>query len=133
VGAAGASVVAASAPPTACERGRLAGCGRSRRTISREPCGHASRPTWPVNSATHAPSRGWLSALIAGRHARSGKARIAALTRSSMAYPNEKRTPVSRHASASAWLAPAESERARIGPSSAAGGSCSSASSNTCR
>jgi hypothetical protein len=64
-----------------------------------------------VSSATHAPSSGWLWPLIAGRHAASGKARIASRTHASIAYPNENRTPVSRQDSASAWLASAESER----------------------
>ncbi len=40
--------------------------------------------------------------------------------------------PVSRHADAKSWLAPAESDRARISPSSAVLGSCSNASSSRC-
>jgi hypothetical protein len=57
------------------------GCGRSRRTIRRDPSDQASSARWSVSSATHAPSRGWLSPSIAGRHAASGSARIASRTR----------------------------------------------------
>jgi len=45
------------------------GCGRSRRTIRRDASGQASSARWSVSSATYAPSRGWLSPSIAGRHA----------------------------------------------------------------
>jgi len=47
------------------------GCGRSRRQISRVPCGQPSRLTVPVSSATHAPSRSSPSRSRAGRHADS--------------------------------------------------------------
>ena len=65
------------------------------------------------------------------RHAGSEIARIASRAGALIAYPRENRMSVSRHANANSWLAPAESVRARISPSSADCGSCARANPTT--
>jgi hypothetical protein len=45
-------------PSASVNRSCAPGCGRPRRTITRDHAGHLSRSSRPVSSATQAPSRG---------------------------------------------------------------------------